>query len=76
MTHRPLDRTEGGSKTLWPPPHYFWGHVHSASHVFQQVFIYPATDLTGQNPVSPNYLIMMQEKLGVTSDPKHLRTKE
>jgi hypothetical protein len=33
-------------------------------------------NLTGQNPVSPNYLTMMQEKLGVTIDPKRLRIKE
>jgi len=33
-------------------------------------------NLTGQNPVSPNYLTMMQEKLGVTIDPKRLRIEE
>jgi hypothetical protein len=33
-------------------------------------------NLTGQNPVSPNYLTMMQEKLGVTIDPQRLRIKE
>ncbi len=33
-------------------------------------------NLTGQNPVSPNYLEMMQEKLGVIIEPKKLRIKE
>jgi hypothetical protein len=33
-------------------------------------------NLTGQNPVSPNYQTMMQEKLGVIIEPKKLRIKE
>ena len=33
-------------------------------------------NLTGQNPVSPNYLTMMQEKLGMTIDPIKLWIKE
>ena len=33
-------------------------------------------NLTGQNQVSPNYLTMMQEKLGVTIDPIKLWIKE
>ena len=33
-------------------------------------------NLTGQNPVSPNYLTMMQEKLGITIDPIKLWIKE
>ena len=33
-------------------------------------------NLTGQNPVSPNYLTMMQEKLGMTIDPIRLWIKE
>jgi len=33
-------------------------------------------NLTGQNPVSPYYLTMMQEKLGMTIDPIKLWIKE
>lgn len=33
-------------------------------------------NLTGQNPVSPNYLTMLQEKLDVTIDPQRLWIKE
>ena len=33
-------------------------------------------NLTGQNQVSPNYLTMMQEKLGMTIDPIRLWIKE
>ena len=33
-------------------------------------------NLTGQNQVSPNYLTMMQEKLGMTIDPIKLWIKE
>jgi len=33
-------------------------------------------NLTGQNPVSPDYLTMMQEKLGMTIDPIKLWIKE
>ena len=33
-------------------------------------------NLTGQNQVSPHYLTMMQEKLGMTIDPIRLWIKE
>jgi len=33
-------------------------------------------NLTGQNPVSPGYMRMMEERLGIIIHPKKLRIKE
>ena len=33
-------------------------------------------NLTGQNPVSPGYMRMMEERLGIVIHPKKLRIKE